>query len=461
MIQLVISLIAILILTLFAFKYPPITFAIFLLTSGYGDGYGINGFLLSKGYGPYEYLISIPLIISVFVTFIILWKKYLKKSISRRLFFLALLAIFSMIWAGLVSINNSRDIITILRDISGIKIYAIIFVLAYWNDIKAHKLFIFCLIFQLSIAACLMLFPYSSISVLSARNYLPLEYYAPLAQPESFTGNLARISPNTVRAAAQFYNENAYGYYSVFGVLFGILIPFRKKSIKSVLIGSLLFLTGVIGWTVTVSRGATLGIILALSLFYFRYLIAIKTKKQLKSIFISTFVIFGLIILILSLINLPWEGISKVFQSGFTDNSSVYRMTAEQNAPEVITRYPLFGIPQAEKVYGYFSPHETISYYSAEFGIPIGLIVLYLIATSLFGSTFIPNKLLIEKSISGWYARLAFILAWFNFITGFSNATAAGCMSWLLIGISCIPWVFNYPKSFNIVEIIKIKGGGN
>ncbi|MEI6825263.1 MAG: O-antigen ligase family protein [Desulfuromonadales bacterium] len=428
-----IIILACLILTFIAVKYPPLMLAIYSIFSNIADGYGIGSLLRLVTNDMYTAFMSALLLISVLVSFFKIHEDVSRKHPYKRELFLSKVVIGCTIWIGILVVIKNGELKSIPNAMTNFGLPCMIIVFAYYRTLFAKYLLIICILINLIAAFSIIIAPNSIFSNFAAVKYDSSRQDILGDSGEVYNLGVARFSGQN-RLSAHFYNQNGYGFYSIIGIILGFYILFNKeKKYYSDFFGLLLLVLGLFGWSVTFSRSTTGGLFIGCIYAYFA-----KTKRQNSLKVSSLHISFVLILLIIIIIiPIPWNDLASVLFNERQDEGISSRLEALIQGWDVFTNYPLIGAPLDYIWNRNVAPHQIMIYSTVIYGLFFGLFI-----TSFF---LFAIKGIIINYVYKENIRYFFIIVLSVTISnGLTNNFAVPILFWVCVAITCIPWCQTY-----------------
>jgi len=431
-----------------ALRYPPLIACIFLMFS-MSQTFGMGAIFP----GAISFIFSLMALMGTCVSFSKLWRCRKRNKITRRIFFIAVVAAISTLWTGLASFaGGGGGIIPIINSMTNNGIFIIIIVLAYWNSSWARKLIVLTIIIQLIISVAIIQLPDSPISIIKASMYNDVY---------SVDYDILKLEkPEYIRESGQFLNSLQLSFYSTAGIIIGLYILLISLNFYQRAIGLVLSLFALQAFYLSFSRGG--GLILFIGAIL--YAIWQPAKYRLvTSIFI--FFITALALLMQSDISTfisddPFLNyvIDKTSKTG-SDELDRYRYQAIIDSLDLIISNPLFGTGGNNEIFaqGKFNlPHQAPLNSAVINGLPDGICVTILYWLILAGFLIQIRQIVATKQSQHFInyqlidrneVRLATIIGLLVLIFGMTNQHAGKAFQYVCLGYACLPWIYTRAKN--------------
>lgn len=423
----ILGLAVLVILLLLVLRFPPVALLALGLTSVAGDGFGLNSALRQAGYGfVVQGIVFLTFVAWGISTFRVLADRSAEPSSKRaKLLVLALLAL--VVWVAVASLAKGLP----LKQLPGVVMYSgapvAAIVLAYWKRRATTYLVIALLVVQLVMALFVVLYPAGPLGPIAASKYAP-EFQG---EAQEFQGDAARAGIFE-RMFAQFRNTNSYGLYALIGfALGGYLLLFGRGWRR--FLGLALIPLCLFGFLVTLSRGASLGLLLGLMF------VARKEVLRRKGLLLlSGALLVGVVVFLGSFAG---GAVAERFAVPFDDWAFRSRIDAARLGWDQVLKSPLLGTPLDFAWPGNIRPHQLFLYFMALHGIPAGLLAAYLLFRPLLYSlrlTYARREVPRERVR---LMHLCTVVAWIVFGTGITNNVAAPVLFWIGWAYGAGPWL--------------------
>jgi hypothetical protein len=433
-----------------ALVYPPLALAIYCLTSGI-EAYGICEFLNGIGLQNFTWFSSAPVVLASLVAFYRIYKVRGNNIAYSRLWMLACMLMFCLIWVGMGSAVKYGP--QALGTISANVVYAgfpiALVGLAYFRSPLARKLFVGVLVFHLTLAVGVILFPNSPLKHFRHIDTSLMQGTAPVMDNE-YHGGIARVGTES-RLCAHFADSGSYGFCAVIGVAVGLILFLPPQMACTRLLGVISLASGVFGCSVTYYRGSTIGLVIGCCIIVF----SIYRRVNLSGKLIGLLLVSGLLIIIFMTSMNFLSHMFSPFAVSTNDEGIIVRVAALQNAVSIMTQHPFFGMVSASELYrtkdAALQAHQIMIYYASANGIAVGLCVTFFMAVIVLGSINYVGSILKHDRGGGAIAlrrgyvpcrSLAILLGWVCFGTSLLNNMSSPLVFWVCWAEACSPWIF-------------------
>lgn len=371
-----------LILTLFAicviwmaFSKPIWVVVPYGLTALAGDGFGVAMYLNALGAWWFLVVIKSACFLASIVSLKYLFIHRKRALKNNRFWKLALASQMIVLWIGLAWVFKGGGLLSMFNAMQYAGLILVPIVLASKKPIDLLNVTCLLLVIQLTIAI-LLVSPEtsSSLQILNSLNYSEhsdLMYGQELGS--RFSGAL--------RAQAQFNNANAYGLYSIVGLLFGSLVFFFSSGWLRRSLGLWMAVSGGVGWIFTMSRGASFGLIIFVTagiIFLTAYSKSWKAQRKLMPIILAFAASLAFIL------SNNFEEIVSLIPSSFLDDTELGgRLSALDVGWHVFFESPLLGVSNDFQWPGNVPPHQLPIYFMTQHGMLAGLFSLIIFSAPI------------------------------------------------------------------------------
>jgi hypothetical protein len=437
------------VLFLTALASPVLALGVFALCGSTGEAYGVSQFLAMHGLEDFTTFAAMPVLLGALAAFRTIFQTR-KNPSHQRIFGLACGLMFCLIWTGLsatVAIGP-QAIGSISRNVVEAGFPGALIALASIRSRFARGLFLVLLAFQLILAAGVTLLPDSPLDVVASVHFRDA---SPLGAPilEVYRDDIARIGEQT-RLSAHFSGPGPYGLYSLVGIALGTTILLNPFGDVTRVIGVALLAVGLFGWSVTVYRGTTVGLLIGYAILGVVWTLRSRTTGRR----IARVAVLGTLLVAAIALSGGVEGIGSAIQGLTEDTGTQLRIEALRNSMSQLLENPLFGSPDAaiESTRGTTSlfAHQIMFYYAANKGIVVGICVTVFLALIPISTIKVINAArqqggtghspIAVRETSTW--TLSILFGWLCVGTALTNNYTAPVIFWACWAEAATPWLF-------------------
>ena len=430
-------------LTYIALRYPPVIGCLFLMFS-MSQTYGMGAIFP----GAIAFIFGLMALLGAGVSFYKIWRCRKRNTITRRTYFISVLAAISTLWTGLAFFAGSGGgIIPIINSMTGNGIFIIIIVLAYWNTPMARKLIVAMITLQMIISVAIIQLPNSPMSIIKAST--TNEAYS----NEDF--DELRLKNNEyIRESGQFLNTLQLSIYSTAGIFIGFYTLFISVIFYQRAVGLVLSLFALQAFYLSFSRGgAVILIISAILLALWQ-----PAKYRVVTIIFIFCITASALLMPSSLSTFSSDdaflnnAIERASETG-SGESDEYRVRAITDSLQILITHPLLGTGSVEALLREATamPHQAPLNSAVLNGLPDGICVTLLYGFVLAGFLSQIRQLFATKQsqhlinyalISRNEVRLATLIGLLVIIFGMSNQHAGKGFQYVCLGYACLPWIY-------------------
>jgi hypothetical protein len=436
------SILAVAALVVLAVRFPPAVVLVYAVTSATDDSRGISSFLQTHDLDLFVRMSRIPFLLAVVMSFIKIWRDRARGEVGDRAWRLARALAFCCVWIVLGSTLKGEPIVSLAGIVIAAGIPASIVAMAYYRNPAARTLFIMMLIVQLALSVLILLFPDGPLAELAALKYAQSDPALPVID-DTYRGGVLTLGLDA-RHYAQHYNPHAYGLYALVGTVVGGFLLRSSRALAYRLAGAGLLAIGLFGWSVTVPRGATVGLVFGAVVAWFRTVRAFRAGTWARTILLIA-VLFTAAWWLISAV--PWNRFM-VAGSSFSAEVRLRTQAAETAAAQVLGS-PLFGITQGEFNAGDLPAHQIMLSFATLYGLPVGLCALWFVwcvgAAVLADAPHEPastrsSRRRRRSKRTGGGPNLSRLLGGLVLGAGLTNNAAAPILFWVVCAVVWMPW---------------------
>lgn len=437
----VVSVVLLIALTLAAALFPPLALACFALTASVSDAWGVSSYLRSVGLEEYVTFSRGPLLLAMGVSVALASRNRRAGRLPRAVWHVVALLAAATFWVIVAAAMRGEEAASIpgIVAYSGLPAGAII--LAYWRSRWARRVLIAALLIQSLLAALIVAFPASPLAVVSGTAYESAEANA------SSIERRVEFASLEGRAFAQHYNPHAAGLYALAATVAGACLLIGGRDLLSRTAGGLLFPLGVYGWLVTVSRGATVGVGLALAIVVARTE-ALRTIKSRLVFAAGAFMLVAVAAVLL--FTDVGDRFADVFTTSVADENLTTRLDAFGRALGQIASHPMFGVRSEELMAGFgLTAHQLPVSLAAAHGLFVGVVAGVILGYLAIRSCFRLPPMRLDLAT-------AILLSGLTLGMGLTNNAAAPLLFWSCVAAACDVFL-RLPRGRSNVESLRLR----
>ena len=369
-----------------AYKKPLLATVVLSFVAFSGDSIGIVTFIERNGGRDFALSTRLPILIAAASAWRHLFQQVSRGRLPRHLLWLANIAILGASWSALGTLLKGAPISTAFVIAINTGLLFAVVGLAYAAEAGTRRL--------LGIAVALHILLAISVSV--GHNTFLGEFggwhYYELRDFTMFSRNAVEDLgglDRSQRAQGHFNNTHGFAVYSAFGIAMGIILLttiINRKGISTWLAGTFMCLIGISGLFLTLGRSELLGVVMGVV--WAAYLLIFdKTAVSSRAIIRVAFFIMLLSIMYMTLWTSGGQLLSAAFV-GDVGESTAVRMEVLSLGERAIMKYPILGVPNDFVWLGSNSniyPHSLPMYYSALYGLPVGVAAIILLSALFWG----------------------------------------------------------------------------
>lgn len=429
-------------LTVFAVISPPLVILVYVFVSYTGDVIGVAAFLDTQHLQLLTKAIRAVALLACLSSYVRIVRDTRRGDTDRRVLLLANVLLFCVAWIAVGSLWKDFNVLrlpTYLLE-SGIPIGLVS--LAYWRDRRARVCFVAGLAAVLLVSIAVVKFPdtvFGGMSALGVVDVSDMAYREELQR--GVVSGLSRTDGAIARAFGPHMNTNGWGLYSCIGLVIGaaLLIASRGRSVKAgaviAITASVIIVASVVGWSWTVSRGPTVGLVGGVLVLQF-----CSGRKRLMRALAS----------IAAIALLSWYAATMApvlvdLFAGEDAKAAVQdRVELLESGMEQVQAHPLVGAPLREL--SEIPPHQLPAYYATRNGLPVAIGSVFLL-WCCFPSLHRWGGAVRQAARSPLYVpsadetRVATLFAMTILGTAFTNNFGAPTLFWVCWGFAAATWI--------------------